>query len=93
MPTSFAVGVSVFYVGLALCLVEVVLEPFFRTRPPWIQIVLIAIIGVAFDWFTIGIVLSSARLDVDAHAINVPHFNGDTFGGIRWNGRLLLFRS
>jgi len=84
MPTYYLLGIFFVYFGLMFSLFEILLDPFLLTKPWQIQVVLIAALGVIFDYFTIGVVLAPARLDFEAYTISMPHFAGDNFGGIRW---------
>jgi len=92
MPAYYPLGVCLVYIGLLITLFDILLEPFIITKPTWVQLTLFAVVLALFDWFTIGKVCSSARLEFDAYSISVPHFNGDVLGGLKWTDKQIDLR-
>jgi hypothetical protein len=92
MPTYYLFGAICVYFGIAIVLVEILLEPFLQAKPRKVKVVLFALPLVAFGLFTKVVVLAAARIDCEAYAINVPHFTGDDFGGIKWTDKQIDLR-
>jgi hypothetical protein len=85
ISTSFWIGVFAIYFGFLLLFLEIVFEPWIlRNSSLFVHCALMALCLAPVGWFMISIVFVPARLDFNAYAISVPHFNGDVLGGIKW---------
>src|ERR1035441_1483705 len=85
ISASFWIGISAIYFGFLILFLEIVFEPWMiRNTSLLVHCVVIILCLAPVGWFTLAIVSVPVRLDFDAYIISVPHFNGDTVGGITW---------
>jgi hypothetical protein len=93
MHYYYYLGVAIVYLGLGFLLWEVCVDPLLTRRSLPLRVVLIGLVFVLFDAFSIGIVEAQAPLSFQSYAMKKGEYPKDTtIGGIAWDSHLTDLR-
>lgn len=84
ISASFTAGICIAYAGFLICLAEIIWEPALLRKSYAIQVILIGVLLLFLDLFTIGVVLVSAPICVRADIVPAQFAPDVGPGGIAW---------